>query len=96
MFGLVVKFIIKEGRREDFLRIMSEGIRDMPGCHSYILAADAADPDGVWVTEIWDTQESHDAGIGLPHIKAATAEAKPLTVRRDLRVVTTPFGGHGL
>ena len=96
MYGLIVKFIVQEGRRDDFIRIMSAGFRDLPGCHSYVLAADAEDKACVWVTEIWDAAESHDAAVCLPHIQAVIGEAKPLMVRRDLRVVTHPIGGQGL
>lgn len=96
MFGLIVKFITHEGKRDDFIRIMSAGFQDMEGCHSYILAKDPADEVSVWVTEIWDSQESHDVSVALPRIQAVIAEAKPLMAGRDLRVVTEPIGGQGL
>ena len=96
MFGLIVKFVAHEGRRDEFIRIMSDGFQGMDGCHSYILAADPGDDTAIWVTEIWDHQESHHAAMALPRIKEVIARAKPLMARRDLRVVTEPRAGQGL
>jgi quinol monooxygenase YgiN len=96
MFGLIVKFVAHEGRRDEFIRIMSEGFQGMDGCHSYILAADPADQSAIWVTEIWDTAESHHVAMASPRIKEIVVRAKPLMAKRDLRVVTEPRGGQGL
>ena len=87
MFGLIVKFVTHAGKRDEFISIMSGGFQGMAGCHSYILAADATDETAVWLTEIWDDEDSHEEVI---------AQAKPLLAGRDLRVVTEPRGGQGL
>ena len=31
----------------------------MPGCLSYVVATDPAEPNGIWITEAWDSQASH-------------------------------------
>ncbi len=96
MFGLIVKFVANEGRRDEFIRILSEGFQGMEGCHSYILAADPADTISVWVTEVWDSAEAHDRAIAEPRIVEVIARAKPFMAGRDLRIVTEPRGGQGL
>jgi quinol monooxygenase YgiN len=96
MFGLIVKFVAREGQRDEFIRIMSEGFQDMEGCHSYVLAADPADDTAVWATEIWDNEESHHKAMAEQRIKDVIVRAKPLMAGRDLRVVTEPRGGQGL
>ena len=96
MFGLIVKFVAREGQRDEFIRIMSEGFQGMEGCHSYILAADPADDTAVWATEIWDDEESHHKAMAEQRIKDVIVRAKPLMAGRDLRVVTEPRGGQGL
>lgn len=96
MFGLIVKFITFEGSRDEFIHIMGAGFQDMEGCHSYILAADPAEDTAVWLTEIWVDEESHDKSMADPKIKEVVAQAKPLLVRRDMRVVTEPRAGQGL
>ncbi|HEY3813474.1 MAG TPA: putative quinol monooxygenase [Caulobacteraceae bacterium] len=96
MFGLIVKFRAHEGKRDDFIRVLSEGFQDMKGCHSYILAADPADDTAVWATEIWDSEEAHKTAMAEPRIKDVIAKGKPFMAGRDLRVVTEPRGGQGL
>lgn len=96
MFGLIVKFITKSGQRDEFIRMMSEGFQDLNGCHSYILAADASDDTSVWITEIWESEESHDVSLHQQRILDVVARAKPLIESRELRIVTEPRGGQGL
>lgn len=98
MFGLIVKFIAGPGKRDALIQTLSEGFRDMAGCHSYILAEDPADENGVWATEIWESHEAHELAMAQPDIKAVIADAKArkLTAGREMRVVTVPVGGQGL
>ena len=98
MYGLVVKFIAAPGKRDDLIRVLSTGFQNMKGCHSYILAEDPADENGVWATEIWESAEAHTAAMAKPEIVAVIAQAKAekLTAGREMRVVTKPIGGQGL
>lgn len=68
MYGLIGRMIAVEGQREELIRILLEGTREMPGCVSYVIARDAADPDSLWITEVWDSQDSHRASLSLPSV----------------------------
>jgi quinol monooxygenase YgiN len=68
----------------------------MPGCLSYVVARDVEDPDGLWVTEVWESQAAHEASLSLPSVQAAIQEGRPLIAGFSSRVVTEPVGGHGL
>jgi quinol monooxygenase YgiN len=68
----------------------------MPGCLSYIIAEDLADPNAIWVTEAWDKKESHDASLKLPQVQSAIAKARPLIAGFDSSAQTKPVGGIGL
>jgi len=68
----------------------------MPGCLSYVIAADPADADALRVTEVWDSQASHKASLSLPAVQAAIAKGRPMIAGFSNRVETTPIGGHGL
>jgi quinol monooxygenase YgiN len=68
----------------------------MPGCLSYIVARDAEDADGIWVTEVWDSEASHDASLQLPGVQAAIAKARDLVAGMETGVATVPVGGIGL
>lgn len=96
MFGLIVNLVIKEGQRDSFVRLLRDGVRDLPGCHSYVVAEDVGDARSVWLTEVWDSSDSHDAAALLPGMREALAAALPLVERSAARIITAPVGGIGL
>jgi quinol monooxygenase YgiN len=96
MYGLIGKMTATNGQRDALAAILLEGTGAMPGCLSYVVATDPADPDALWITEVWDTAESHKASLALPGVKAAIAKGRPLIAGFSNRVETTPLGGHGL
>ena len=96
MYGLIGKITATPGKRDALVAILIEGTTKMPGCLSYIVALDSADPDALWVTEVWDHQESHTASLTLPSVKDAIASGRPLIAGFSNRVETTPVGGVGL
>ena len=83
-------------QREALAAILTQGTSAMPGCLSYIVAADATDPDGLWVTEVWDSAASHKASLSLPAVQQAIAKGKPLIAGFGDRFETRPIGGVGL
>lgn len=96
MHGLIGKMKAAAGQRDALVSILLEGIGAMPGCLSYIVAHDPADADAIWITEAWDSEESHKASLALPQVREAIARARPLIAGFDSHVVTKPVGGHGL
>ena len=96
MYGLIGKITTTSGQRDALIAILVEGTTKMPGCLSYVLALDTTDPDGLWITEVWDNQDSHRASLQLPAVQAAIAKGRPLIAGFDNRVETTPIGGVGL
>jgi quinol monooxygenase YgiN len=68
----------------------------MPGCLSYIVAKDQSDPDTIWVTEVWDSQENHARSFALPSVQKAIEQGRPLIAGFGERFETNPVGGHGL
>jgi quinol monooxygenase YgiN len=96
MYGLIGKITATPGQRDALVAILVEGTAKMPGCLSYIVSLDTTDPDGLWVTEVWDHQESHRASLQLPAVQAAIAKGRPMIAGFSNRVETTPIGGVGL
>lgn len=96
MYGLIGTMTAVAGRREDLAGILLEGTAAMPGCLSYIVAADPADPHALWITEVWESQEQHLASLKLPGVQAAIAKGRPLIAGMSDRSETLPLGGHGL
>jgi len=95
MYGLIAKLTVVSGLRDELIKILEEGTRNMPGCRSYIVAKDAGEVNVVWVTEIWDSEASHQASLSLPAVKHAVAQAKPLVAGFERVAVTNPVGGVG-
>lgn len=96
MYGLIGKFTAAEGKRDELIGYLLEGLRDMPGCLSYIVAADPDDPDAIWITEAWVDAASHKASLGLPSVQAAIQKARPIIAGMESIAQTQPVGGHGL
>lgn len=96
MYGLIGKMRAVAGQRDDLIAILLEGTATMPGCLSYIVAKDPADADAIWITEVWDSRESHAASLRLPAVQAAIARGRPLIAGFDSSVETEPIGGAGL
>mgnify|MGYP003388552454 CR=1 FL=1 len=96
MYGLIGRFSAVTGQRDALVSILLEGIDAMPGCLSYVVARDVNDSDAIWVTEVWDSAESHQGSLTLPSVKAAIAKARPLIAAFQDHIVTDPVGGVGI
>jgi quinol monooxygenase YgiN len=96
MYGLIGKMKAAKGQRDALIGILLEGVADMPGCLSYVVAREPSDADAIWVTEVWDSQASHKASLSLPAVREAIARGKPLIASFDQYIETAPVGGHGL
>lgn len=96
MYGLIGKIDATPGRRDELIDILLAGVSGMPGCRSYVVARDPSDPDALWVTEVWDSAESHRASLGLPSVQEAIRKGRPLIAGFSERTETEPVGGFGL
>ncbi len=95
MYGLIGKITCVPGHRDSLVTHLLAGTRDMPGCRSYVVATDPADPNAVWVTEVWDTAQHHKDSLALPQVKQAIAAARPIIAGFEHSFETTPVGGVG-
>lgn len=96
MYGLISKMRAVTGQRDALAAILLDGASGMPGCLSYVVAQDPGDVDAIWVTEVWDSQSSHQASLSLPSVKDAISRGRPLIAGFDQRMETVPVGGHGI
>jgi len=96
MHELIGKMKTQPGQRDALAAILLESASGMPGCLSYVIANDPADPDLLWITEVWDSPESHRASLSLPSVQAAIAKGRPLIAGMEMIATTQPLGGHGL
>lgn len=93
MYGLIGQMLAQPGKRTELLAILAEATADMPGCLAYVIAEDRANDDALWITEIWDSEESHAASLRLAAVQEAIARARPLIAGAGHRFETTPVAG---
>jgi quinol monooxygenase YgiN/mannose-6-phosphate isomerase-like protein (cupin superfamily) len=98
--GRYVKFTAKPGQGDALVERMlgaAEGLQATPGCELYVINRAADDPDTVWVTEVWRSQEELDASLETEEAKAAIPEVLGLVQEGSFeRIDVTPVGGVGL
>ena len=83
MYGLIGKMMAAPGQRDALIAILLESTNAMPGCLSYVVAKDVKDENAIWISEVWDSKDSHAASLTLPEVKAAQTPVK------DARLLVT-------
>ena len=96
MYGLIGKIDVVAGQRDALAAILVDAAQAMPGCLGYVIARDPGDDNTLWITEVWDTQASHQASLSLPAVRAAIAKGRAMIAGFSTRVETVPIGGYGL
>lgn len=76
---------------------VADGLREVAGCELYVINRSADDPDVIWVTELWRSQEALDASLDSPDARTAIAQVLELVEEEDgfQRVDLEPLGGVG-
>ncbi|HEX5377498.1 MAG TPA: putative quinol monooxygenase [Phenylobacterium sp.] len=96
MYGLIGRMTAKPGQRDALIKVLLDGVSGMPGCLSYVVAKDPTAADALWITEVWDSADSHKASLSLPSVQAAIAHGRPMIAGMEPGITTEPVGGHGL
>jgi quinol monooxygenase YgiN len=97
-YGYIGSMRTREGHRDEVMEVLlggADGLREA-GCQVYAVGSDPADADVIWVSEIWDSAEHHDASLQLPETKAAIGRAMPLLTGEFSRQELTVVGGVGV
>jgi quinol monooxygenase YgiN len=86
------------GRRDDVVALLTRDVEELrpAGCRVYAVATNGAEPDLVYVYEVWDSKTSHDESLQLPSVKAAIAEAMPMLTGEFDGVELDVVGGLGV
>jgi len=91
MYGLIVKLTSAPGRRDELIVMMGgEDSHTVPGCLSFIVAEDAADENVLWITEVWESQASHEASLEAPPVKESLTDADTLIASYEKIATTIP------
>jgi quinol monooxygenase YgiN/mannose-6-phosphate isomerase-like protein (cupin superfamily) len=93
-----VKLTAKPGQGDALAELLLEaaaGLKDVPGCELYIVNRVPGDPDAIWVTELWRSQESLDASLESEGATAQISLAQELLAGPPEQLELAPVGGVG-
>jgi len=99
--GRYVKFTAQPGRGDEVAELLlaaAGSLRETAGCELYVINRAAAEPDVVWVTELWLSQEALDASLEQLQTdegKARVAEIIALLTGPPEPTEVEPLGGVG-
>jgi quinol monooxygenase YgiN/quercetin dioxygenase-like cupin family protein len=99
--GRYVKFTAQPGRGDEVavsLLRAADSLRDTAGCELYVINRSSSEPDVVWVTELWLSQEALDASLEqlkTDEGKAQVAEVVALLAQPPELTELEPLGGVG-
>lgn len=68
------------GRRDELVAHLTvrSTVLEQAGCLAYDVGVSEAEPDSVFVVELWESADAHQASLALPEVQAAIAAARPL------------------
>jgi quinol monooxygenase YgiN len=95
-YGVIAHVSAKPGQRDAMIEGL-KGLIGMKGCVNFVIAKDGKNADAVWITEVWESKEAHDAALATDQFKAAIGKAGPLMAGApDQNNETWPVAGIGL
>lgn len=96
-YGRYGKMVTKPGKRDAVVAILRRNLEALraAGCLLYVINHDAEDENAIWVTEVWESAESHAASLQLPAVREAIGEAMPLLTGEFEQVELSVVGGLG-
>ena len=86
--SLMSSLTAKHGHRDELAAILSQASEGLPGCRSYVVALDTSRDDMIWVTEVWESKELHEASLKTPKVMDAIAKGRPLVTNFGVKVET--------
>lgn len=99
--GRYMKFTAQPGRGDELaqrLRQAADSLRDTPGCELYVINRVPEQPNVVWVTELWLSQDALEASLeqlATDEGRAQVAELRALLAAPPERIDVQPVGGVG-
>jgi quinol monooxygenase YgiN len=99
MYAMTGKLTAQAGKRNAVVEILlraSGVVAQLPGCRAYIVNEDMVDEACVWIFEIWDAKEAHDASLKNERVQSLIAEAMPLMGGSPSGTELRVMGGHGV
>ncbi len=97
-YGCYVKFTAQPGQRDalvEHLLSAAAFVEKAAGCELYIINTSPTEPESVWVTEVWRSQQEHDASLTTLGAQAAIKQVLPFLAGSPEKIDVLPVGGKG-
>ncbi|GIG62446.1 hypothetical protein Lfu02_68180 [Longispora fulva] len=81
MYALLNKLTAKPGHRDEVLELLVASgrlLRDNPACLLYLVSASVAEPEVIWVQDLWIGREEHEAFLNRPELRPFIDRTVPL------------------
>lgn len=88
-----------EENRKELLAYLLEAAKEMeavPECHLYLVATDPHEKETVYVYEVWDSPEAHNASLEMKVFRDLIAKAQPIITGMDNYPSLKIHGGKGM
>ena len=98
-FALSGKLLARPGRRDELVDVLLRAageLEDVPEYRLYLVNVIEAEPDAVWVTELWTSPEAHARSLQKETVRSLIREGRPLIANFVEQLRMTPVGGKGL
>jgi quinol monooxygenase YgiN len=97
-YGCIASMKTQPDSRDEVVSILlsaADGLREA-GCDLYVVGLSHDNDVTIWVTEVLQTKEHHDASLELPEAKAAISKARPMLTGEFTKQELSVAGGLGL
>lgn len=97
-YGCYVKFTAKPGQRDALVEHLLRAaafVEKAAGCELYIINTSPTEAECVWVTEVWRSQQEHDASLTVEDAQEVIKQVLPLLAGPPEKIDVLPVGGKG-
>ncbi len=99
LFGMYGKLTAHEGKRDELAQNLlraADLMKSVPGCLLYVVNTCEAEPNAVYVTELWQDEAAHGASLSMPGVRDLIMQTMPLVAEKPEGTRVRPIGGKGL
>ena len=93
------KLTAHEGKRDALLEKMMKAadlMNSVPGCLLYVVGTSEAEPNAVFVTELWKDEDSHGASLSMSGVRNLIVETMPLLAEKPSGTKVKGVAGKGI
>ena len=97
-FGMYNRFPARACERDRVVEILLRAaalMEGVDGCELYLVNTSPDNIDAVWVTEVWDSEESHGASLSIEGVAPLGEHLLPLLTASPEKIRVVPVGGKG-